>query len=231
MIGGFGEAFRARLDRFTGASDSALVRERPSPAVWSALEYAAHVRDVVAFYAERIDRVLNEERPRRNVADFASMPERRRPSRRRPLRRPRRHWRLLRAEVRDNEHETAGHQRERTAHKQDPVSDHHGQSACGSGSAPRPGSPRSRTTGHVAVAWFLDRECTSIAGVHDAWMGRAGDPRPEIELLDVVPERALSQSDSVESRDDELDLGVLGGSPVDTRCRFRWVSQSARATR
>lgn len=45
--------------------------------MWSALEYTVHVRDVIAFYADRIDRVLNEERPQLTGADFSSMPERR----------------------------------------------------------------------------------------------------------------------------------------------------------
>ena len=45
--------------------------------MWSALEYAVHVRDVIAFYADRIRRVLNEERPQMTGADFSSMPERR----------------------------------------------------------------------------------------------------------------------------------------------------------
>jgi hypothetical protein len=31
--------------------------------VWSALEYAAHMRDVIAFYRDRINRVLREDRP------------------------------------------------------------------------------------------------------------------------------------------------------------------------
>lgn len=59
------------------APDAGLIRQRPSPEVWSALEYAVHVRDVIVFYADRIDRVLNEERPQMTGADFSSMPERR----------------------------------------------------------------------------------------------------------------------------------------------------------
>ena len=54
-----------------------MIRRRPSPEVWSALEYAADVRDVIDFYADRINRVLNEERPQMTGADFSSMPERR----------------------------------------------------------------------------------------------------------------------------------------------------------
>ncbi len=59
------------------AGDTGVIRRRPSPEVWSALEYAVHVRDVIDFYADRIDRVLNEERPPMTGADFSSMPERR----------------------------------------------------------------------------------------------------------------------------------------------------------
>lgn len=69
--------YRSRLDRFRRAPDPAMTRRRPSPGVWSALEYAAHVRDVLAFYSDRIDRVLNEERPQLTAVDFSSMPERR----------------------------------------------------------------------------------------------------------------------------------------------------------
>jgi hypothetical protein len=77
VIGGLGEGYRARMGRFIEAPDNSILRQRPSPAVWSALEYAAHVRDVIAFYADRIDRVLNEERPQMTAVDFSSMPERR----------------------------------------------------------------------------------------------------------------------------------------------------------
>jgi len=77
VIGGFGDAYRARLGRFINSVDGSVIRERPSPDVRSALEYAAHVRDVIAFYAQRIDRVLSEERAHMTSADFSSMPERR----------------------------------------------------------------------------------------------------------------------------------------------------------
>jgi hypothetical protein len=44
------------------------VRERPAPEVWSALEYACHVRDVFRLQAERLDLALRVDRPA-----FASM--------------------------------------------------------------------------------------------------------------------------------------------------------------
>jgi DinB superfamily len=39
------------------------VRTRPSPAVWSPLEYACHVRDVFGLYDHRLERMLLEEDP------------------------------------------------------------------------------------------------------------------------------------------------------------------------
>lgn len=50
------------LEAIAGATDEHL-RLRPSPGVWSALEYMAHTRDIVAFYAERISRTLTEDCP------------------------------------------------------------------------------------------------------------------------------------------------------------------------
>lgn len=63
-IRGFGRRFRAPLTRFLPGEDGdALVRARPSEGVWSALEYAAHVRDVFAWYDERVRRSLVGDRP------------------------------------------------------------------------------------------------------------------------------------------------------------------------
>lgn len=60
----FGRRYRAPLTRFLPGEDGdAVVRQRPAPGVWSALEYAAHVRDVFAWYDERIRRSLVEDRP------------------------------------------------------------------------------------------------------------------------------------------------------------------------
>lgn len=39
------------------------VRDRPAPGVWSALEYAAHVRDVHVLFAERLRLMLDEDEP------------------------------------------------------------------------------------------------------------------------------------------------------------------------
>ena len=63
-IASFARRFRAPLTRFLPGEDgAAVVRHRPAPDVWSALEYAAHTRGVLAFYRRRIERVLAEDRP------------------------------------------------------------------------------------------------------------------------------------------------------------------------
>jgi hypothetical protein len=60
----FGERFPRPLTRFLNDEDPDIVlRTRPEPAVWSALEYAAHTRDAFAFYADRIRRAVTEDRP------------------------------------------------------------------------------------------------------------------------------------------------------------------------
>ena len=40
------------------------VRDRPAPEVWSPLEYAAHTRDVVGLFHERISLLLEKDDPR-----------------------------------------------------------------------------------------------------------------------------------------------------------------------
>ncbi len=63
-IRAFGRRYRAPLTRFLSGEDGdAVVRTRSEPTVWSALEYAAHVRDVFAWYDERVRRSLVEDRP------------------------------------------------------------------------------------------------------------------------------------------------------------------------
>lgn len=41
----------------------ALIRRRPDPTTWSALEYTAHVADILEAFAEAIRRTYDEERP------------------------------------------------------------------------------------------------------------------------------------------------------------------------
>lgn len=60
----FGKRYRAPLTRFLSGEDGGkLLRTRPEPGVWSALEYACHVRDVFGWYDERVRRSLVEDRP------------------------------------------------------------------------------------------------------------------------------------------------------------------------
>lgn len=63
-IRSFAKRYRAPLTRFLRGEDGdALVRQRPAPQVWSALEYAAHVRDVFANLDRWIRLTLAEDRP------------------------------------------------------------------------------------------------------------------------------------------------------------------------
>jgi hypothetical protein len=64
------DRFRAPLTRFlAGENPDRVVRTRPAPAVWSALEYTAHTRDAVAFYDGRVERVLLGDRPQLSPFD------------------------------------------------------------------------------------------------------------------------------------------------------------------
>lgn len=63
-IRSFAKRYRVPLTRFLRGEDGdALVRHRPAPGVWSALEYAAHVRDVFASYNDWIRLCLAHDRP------------------------------------------------------------------------------------------------------------------------------------------------------------------------
>jgi len=50
-------------DAFLRAADDAALRHRAEPEVWSALEYACHVRDVFSLFAQRILTTLREDEP------------------------------------------------------------------------------------------------------------------------------------------------------------------------
>jgi S-DNA-T family DNA segregation ATPase FtsK/SpoIIIE len=54
----FGPGYGSRL-----GEEPARLRSRPSPAVWSVLEYACHVRDVLEVQRERLALALVEDRP------------------------------------------------------------------------------------------------------------------------------------------------------------------------
>ena len=77
-IAGFPEAYEKCLTRFLAGEDAdQLLRARPAPGVWSAVEYAAHLRDVIDFYRDRIERVLTESRPQMHSVGFARLAEER----------------------------------------------------------------------------------------------------------------------------------------------------------
>jgi DinB superfamily len=61
---GFGRRYRAPLSRgLPNESLDDLLRAHPLPGVWSALEYACHVRDVFAVQHERLQLALREDLP------------------------------------------------------------------------------------------------------------------------------------------------------------------------
>lgn len=61
----FGRRYRAPLTRgLPNESLDDLVRAHPLPGVWSALEYACHIRDVFAVQAARVEQTLVEDMPR-----------------------------------------------------------------------------------------------------------------------------------------------------------------------
>jgi len=63
-IRAFARRYRAPLSRFLPGEDGdAVVRARPAPDTWSALEYAAHVRDVFFNYDRWVQQILAEDRP------------------------------------------------------------------------------------------------------------------------------------------------------------------------
>ena len=68
--------FRAPLTRGLPGEDlQAVLRLRPSPDVWSALEYVNHYRDAVDWYGQRIELVLTQDRPQLEGRDFTLAPE------------------------------------------------------------------------------------------------------------------------------------------------------------
>jgi DinB superfamily len=62
----FPRRYREALFGFTDDTDEqpdAVVRRRPDPSTWSALEYSAHVRDTLAWMADTIRRMNREREP------------------------------------------------------------------------------------------------------------------------------------------------------------------------
>ena len=62
-IRGLPRRYRAPLTRLLPGEDDSVLRARPSPETWSALEYAAHVRDVLGWYEGWVRQIQAEERP------------------------------------------------------------------------------------------------------------------------------------------------------------------------
>jgi len=62
-ISGLGRRYRAPLTRLLPGEDTAILRAHPVAGTWSALEYACHVRDLLALFDQRIQRILAEEEP------------------------------------------------------------------------------------------------------------------------------------------------------------------------
>jgi hypothetical protein len=63
-IRGLGRRYRMPLTRFLPGEDpDTIVRTRPAPDRWSALEYACHARDVLSVFNGRVLLMVAEERP------------------------------------------------------------------------------------------------------------------------------------------------------------------------
>ena len=59
-----GKRFGTPLTRGLRDEDlDAVLRARPQPEHWSALEYTCHMRDVLGLYDDRIQRVIEEDKP------------------------------------------------------------------------------------------------------------------------------------------------------------------------
>src|SRR5438094_937283 len=73
IIGGAPARVSASLD---GTED--LVRRRRDPQTWSMLEYAAHLADALDWYADRLERIRSQDRPRFSPFDWDAACEQRR---------------------------------------------------------------------------------------------------------------------------------------------------------
>ncbi len=65
-VEGVGAAIRDNVATWVEilSDDEQVVRRRPHPTTWSALEYACHVRDVFRLFDERLGLMLSEDGPR-----------------------------------------------------------------------------------------------------------------------------------------------------------------------
>lgn len=64
-----GSRYRAPLTRLLAGEDASLLRQRPQERVWSAVEYAAHVRDGFRLFERRVLEILAEEGPALEIVD------------------------------------------------------------------------------------------------------------------------------------------------------------------
>jgi hypothetical protein len=64
-----GRRYQAPLTRLLPGETDQVLRIRPAPETWSALEYSAHMRDVIALWGSTLHRALVEERPRIPLPD------------------------------------------------------------------------------------------------------------------------------------------------------------------
>lgn len=64
------ETCAERIAQAVRAVDATTARTRPTPHVWSALEYTVHTGDAIGWYDERIERILTEDHPRFTAFDW-----------------------------------------------------------------------------------------------------------------------------------------------------------------
>lgn len=70
-----GKRFTAPLTRGLKDEDlGAVLRTRPEPDHWSALEYACHVRDAMGVHIERLERLETEDKPEYVLFDVEAAP-------------------------------------------------------------------------------------------------------------------------------------------------------------
>ena len=75
-ISTFGDAYRnALINLQTPGTANESLAVRPTPEIWSAIEYLCHVRDALDFYIDRIDHVVTTDRPALLPKDFDSLCE------------------------------------------------------------------------------------------------------------------------------------------------------------
>jgi hypothetical protein len=69
----FGRRYKAPFTRLLKGEDEAVLATRPAPDVWSAIEYAAHVRDVFALFDRRVQQIIAEHEPALEVVDHDTL--------------------------------------------------------------------------------------------------------------------------------------------------------------